>query len=87
MSNKLLFPISLYIFRAFHAGHLCAADGQRIRIILTMNIVLSEITNALGAAFFVFLFIIRVKQFSDGDIAAILLALQSVLAAFLTVMQ
>ena len=51
-----------------------------------MNIVLSEITNALGAAFFVFLFIIRVKQFSDGEVAAILLAIQSALAAFLLVM-
>ena len=51
-----------------------------------MNVLLSELTNALGAAFFVFLFIIRVKQFSDGDITAILLALQSALAAFLLVM-
>lgn len=51
-----------------------------------MNILLSEITNMLGAAFFVFLFIIRVMQFSDGNITAILLALQAVLAAFLLVM-
>jgi protein-S-isoprenylcysteine O-methyltransferase Ste14 len=52
-----------------------------------MNVVLSELTNALGAAFFVFLFVIRVKQFSEsGDIVAILLALQSALAAFLLVM-
>ena len=51
-----------------------------------MNILLSEITNMLGAAFFVFLFIIRVMQFSDGNIAAILLALQAALAAFLLVM-
>jgi protein-S-isoprenylcysteine O-methyltransferase Ste14 len=51
-----------------------------------MNIVLSEITNALGAAFFVFLFIIRVMQFSNGNIAALLLAVQSALAAFLLVM-
>ena len=49
-------------------------------------ILLSEITNAIGAAFFVFLFIIRLMQFSDGDISAILLALQSALAAFLLVM-
>ena len=46
-----------------------------------MNILLSEITNMLGAAFFVFLFIIRVMQFSDGNITAILLALQAALAA------
>jgi protein-S-isoprenylcysteine O-methyltransferase Ste14 len=51
-----------------------------------MNIVLSEITNMFGAAFFVFLFIIRVMQFSDGNIVAILLALQAALAAFLLVM-
>ena len=51
-----------------------------------MNIVLSEITNMFGAAFFVFLFIIRVMQFSDGNIAAILLAVQAALAAFLLVM-
>ena len=51
-----------------------------------MNILLSEITNMFGAAFFVFLFIIRVMQFSDGNIAAILLALQAALAAFLLVM-
>ena len=52
-----------------------------------MNIVLSEITNALGAAFFVFLFVIRAKQFSEnGDVVAILLALQAALAAFLLVM-
>ena len=42
-----------------------------------MNILLSEITNMLGAAFFVFLFIIRVMQFSDGNITAILLALSN----------
>ena len=51
-----------------------------------MNILLSEITNMLGAAFFVFLFIIRVMQFSDGNITASLLALQAALAAFLLVM-
>jgi len=52
-----------------------------------MNIVLSEITNALGAAFFVFLFVIRAVQFSEnGDVVAILLALQAALAAFLLVM-
>lgn len=51
-----------------------------------MNIVLSEITNALGASFFVFLFIIRMMQFADGEVAAILLAIQSALAAFLLVM-
>ena len=51
-----------------------------------MNVVLSELTNALGAAFFVFLFIIRVMQFSGGDWISILLALQSALAAFLLVM-
>jgi len=44
------------------------------------------LTNALGAAFFVFLFIIRVMQFSGGDWISILLALQSALAAFLLVM-
>ena len=51
-----------------------------------MNILLSEITNMFGAAFFVFLFIIRVMQFSDGDMTAILLAIQAALAAFLLVM-
>jgi protein-S-isoprenylcysteine O-methyltransferase Ste14 len=49
-------------------------------------ILLSEITNIFGAAFFVFLFIIRVMQFSDGNIAVVLLAVQSALAAFLLVM-
>ena len=49
-------------------------------------ILLSELTNVIGAAFFVFLFIIRVMQFANGDIAAILLAVQSALAAFLLVM-
>ena len=49
-------------------------------------ILLSEITNMFGASFFVFLFIIRMMQFSDGNIAAILLALQAALAAFLLVM-
>jgi protein-S-isoprenylcysteine O-methyltransferase Ste14 len=51
-----------------------------------MNIFLSELTNALGAAFFVFLFVIRVMQFSGGNVVAFLLALQSALAAFLLVM-
>jgi len=51
-----------------------------------MNIVLSEFANAVGAAFFVFLFIIRMMQFSSGDLAALLLALQSALAAFFLVM-
>ena len=51
-----------------------------------MNVVLSEFANALGAAFFVFLFIIRVMQFSGGDWISLLLALQSALAAFLLVM-
>ena len=51
-----------------------------------MKIVFSEITNALGASFFVFLFIIRMMQFADGEVTAILLAIQSALAAFLLVM-
>ena len=51
-----------------------------------MTAILSELTNAIGAAFFVFLFIIRVMQFSGGDLISILLALQSALAAFLLVM-
>lgn len=51
-----------------------------------LNIVLSELTNAFGASFFVFLFIVRVLQFSNGDLIAILLALQSALAAFFLVM-
>lgn len=51
-----------------------------------MNMVLSELTNALGAAFFVFLFVIRANQFAAGDLIAILLALQSALAAFFLVM-
>ena len=51
-----------------------------------MNIAISELINALGAAFFVFLFIVRVMQFSAGDLIAIPLALQSALAAFLLVM-
>ena len=51
-----------------------------------MNLFLSEITNIFGAAFFVFLFMIRVMQFSDGNIAVVLLAVQSALAAFLLVM-
>ena len=55
-------------------------------LISTMNIFLSELTNALGAAFFVFLFVIRVMQFSGGNVVALLLALQSALAAFLLVM-
>ena len=46
-----------------------------------MNIVISELINAIGAAFFVFLFIVRVMQFSAGDLIAIPLALQSALAA------
>jgi protein-S-isoprenylcysteine O-methyltransferase Ste14 len=49
-------------------------------------ILLSELTNVLGAAFFVFLFIIRVMQFSNGELTTILLAMQSALAAFLLVM-
>ena len=49
-------------------------------------ILLSEITNIFGAAFFVFLFMVRVMQFSDGNIAVVLLAVQSALAAFLLVM-
>jgi len=48
--------------------------------------VLSELTNALGSAFFVFLCIIRLTQFAGGDWISILLALQSALAAFLLVM-
>lgn len=51
-----------------------------------MNIVFSELTNILGAAFFVFLFVIRVNQFADGEVIASLLALQAALAAFLLVM-
>ena len=51
-----------------------------------MNIVISELINALGAAFFVFLFIVRVMQASNGNLIAIPLALQSALAAFLLVM-
>jgi protein-S-isoprenylcysteine O-methyltransferase Ste14 len=51
-----------------------------------MTTIFSELTNALGAAFFVFLFVIRMMQFSGGDMVAILLALQSALAAFLLVM-
>lgn len=51
-----------------------------------MIIVISEFINAIGAAFFVFLFIVRVMQFSAGDLIAIPLALQSALAAFLLVM-
>jgi protein-S-isoprenylcysteine O-methyltransferase Ste14 len=51
-----------------------------------MNIIFSELTNALGAAFFVFLFVIRMMQFSGGNAVALLLALQSALAAFLLVM-
>jgi len=50
-------------------------------------LLLSELTNVLGSAFFVFLFVVRAKQFSDsGDVIAILLAFQSALAAFLLVM-
>ena len=49
-------------------------------------ILLSELTNAIGAAFFVFLFVIRAMQFADGGFVSILLALQSALAAFLLVM-
>lgn len=51
-----------------------------------MNILLSEMTNALGAAFFVFLFILRAVQAAGGNWIAILLALQSAAAAFLLVM-
>ena len=47
---------------------------------------LSELTNATGAAFFVFLFIIRAVQAAGGNWIAILLALQSAVAAFLLVM-
>lgn len=46
---------------------------------------LSELTNVFGSAFFVFLFMIRVMQFANGEVAAILLAIQSALAAFLLV--
>ena len=49
-------------------------------------ILLSELTNIFGAAFFVFLFMIRVMQFSDGNITAVFLAVQSALAAFFLVM-
>jgi protein-S-isoprenylcysteine O-methyltransferase Ste14 len=49
-------------------------------------LLLSELTNALGASFFVFLFIIRLMQFSGGHWISLLLALQSALAAFLLVM-
>jgi len=45
------------------------------------------LTNFLGAVFFVFLFIVRVMQFSSGNLVAILLALQSALAAFFLVMR
>jgi len=48
--------------------------------------ILSELTNATGAAFFVFLFILRAGQAAEGNWIAILLALQSAAAAFLLVM-
>lgn len=51
-----------------------------------MRTVLSEIINAIGAAFFFFLFIVRMAQFFDGDRIALLLAAQSALAAFFLVM-
>jgi len=51
-----------------------------------MLIIFSEIINAIGAAFFFFLFIVRMTQFFDGDRIAILLAAQSALAAFFLVM-
>ncbi|CAG0955566.1 methyltransferase [Anaerolineales bacterium] len=47
---------------------------------------LSELTNAIGGTFFVFLFIIRAVQAAGGNWIAILLALQSAMAAFLLVM-
>ena len=50
-----------------------------------MNIFLSELANALGAVFFVFLFVMRVMQFSSGNVVTLLLALQSALAAFLPI--
>jgi protein-S-isoprenylcysteine O-methyltransferase Ste14 len=48
--------------------------------------IFSEFTNAIGAAFFVFLFIIRAMQAVGGSWIAIPLALQSAAAAFLLVM-
>jgi protein-S-isoprenylcysteine O-methyltransferase Ste14 len=48
--------------------------------------VFSELLNASGAAFFFFLFIIRMVQFISGDYIAMLLAAQSALAAFFLVM-
>lgn len=48
--------------------------------------IISELTNTIGAAFFVFLFIIRVMQFAGGDFVSILLAAQAALAAFFLVM-
>lgn len=49
-------------------------------------LLLSELANAIGATFFVFLFALRVMQFADGGLVSILLALQSALAAFFLTM-
>jgi protein-S-isoprenylcysteine O-methyltransferase Ste14 len=48
--------------------------------------ILSELANAVGAAFFIFLFILRVMQFEEGGVVSILLAAQSAFAAFYLVM-
>jgi hypothetical protein len=47
---------------------------------------LSELANILGAAFFTFLFLVRVMETFTGEWIALPLALQSGLAAFLLVM-
>jgi protein-S-isoprenylcysteine O-methyltransferase Ste14 len=48
--------------------------------------IFSEIINATGASFFVFLFILRVMQFERHEPVPILLAIQAALTAFFLVM-
>ena len=68
------------------SSHLVTPADKKTSSLDNYMTVFSELANAIGAAFFVFLCIIRVMQFSGGDWISILLALQSALAAFLLVM-
>jgi protein-S-isoprenylcysteine O-methyltransferase Ste14 len=53
---------------------------------LFIMVLISELTNAIGASFFVFLFILRVMQFEESGVVSVLLAAQSAFAAFLLIM-
>lgn len=52
-----------------------------------MNILYSELSSMLGAAFFLLLTMLRIQQAAGGHLVAAVLAVQSGLAAFLLVMR